>query len=219
MSVHSCFLDVVHTIQSSTVKVNSSGTSHIFATGKELMFTMMSGAPCEDGTFCDTGRADATGGYCTPIAQVAGMTPTSAPAPAPSGESTPAASTQANQECSATGMSWPQLLYLFDQICIHACTECICCLFGLPPLVLLNLLCRLQSKQNVQHASKADIASDMQDRDSFSIRVGNGCGNGQTCLSLDDGVVCSPNSKSACQCYDEELPEGSRCDLYGKQMS
>ena len=66
---------------------------------------MMSGAPCEDGTFCDTGRADATGGYCTPIAQAASVTLTSAPAPAPSAESTPAASTQANQECSATGMS------------------------------------------------------------------------------------------------------------------
>ena len=51
------------------------------------------------------------------------------------------------------------------------------------------------------------------------MHVGNGCANGQTCLSLDDGDVCSPNSKSACQCYDEELPEGTRCDLYGKQMS
>ncbi|KAL0052028.1 hypothetical protein WJX82_006776 [Trebouxia sp. C0006] len=108
------------------------------------------GAPCEDGTYCDTGRADATGGYCTLIAQAVAteMTPTSAPAlaPAPSAESTPEASTQANQECSATG---------------------------------------------------------------------NGCANGHTCLSLDDGEVCRPNSQSACQCYDEELPEGSRCDLYG----
>lgn len=75
---------------------------------------MMSGAPCEDGTFCDTGRADATGGYCTAIAQAAaaaGMTPTSAPslAPAPSSASAPEASTQANQECSATGMSQGRL--------------------------------------------------------------------------------------------------------------
>jgi len=73
---------------------------------------MMSGAPCEDGTYCDTGRADATGGYCTLIAQAVAneMTPTSAPAlaPAPSAESTPEASTQANQECSATGMSRSQ---------------------------------------------------------------------------------------------------------------
>jgi len=51
------------------------------------------------------------------------------------------------------------------------------------------------------------------------MRVGSGCANGQTCLSLDDGEVCRPNSMSACQCYDEELPEGSRCDLYGKQSS
>ena len=58
----------------------------------------------------------------------------------------------------------------------------------------------------------------MQDHQSLSMRVGSGCANGQTCLSLDDGEVCRPNSQSACQCYDEELPEGgSCCDLYGKQ--
>ncbi len=102
-----------HTIHSSTVLVTAMTVTiqlpHMpLHLAKTSCVFMMSGAACEDGTFCDTGRADATGGYCTPIAQAAGMTPTSAPALAPSGESTSQASTQANQECSATGMSWSQ---------------------------------------------------------------------------------------------------------------
>ena len=84
--------------------------------------------------------------------------------------------------------------------------------------MMLKIHCQLQSKHCVHHACKASIASDLQDHESFSTHVGNGCANGQTCLSLDDGEVCRPNSKSACQCYDEELPEGSRCDLYGEQL-
>lgn len=75
------------------------------------------------------------------------------------------------------------------------------------------------TQQSVRHACKSDSAFDMQDNESFGMRVGNGCANGQTCLSLDDGEVCRPNSQSACQCYDEELPEGSRCDLYGERPS
>ncbi len=106
------------------------------------------------------------------------------------------------------------LFYFLQPVCTHACfsalVSCLDC---------LKVHCQLQSKQSVHDACKADIAPDLQDHESFSMHVGNGCANGQTCLSLDDGEVCSPNSKSACQCYDEELPEGSRCDLYGKQLS
>lgn len=114
---------VLYALQSSTVLVSAvkvtfqlSHTSLHLANSHSIM---MLGAACEDGTFCDTGRADATGGYCTPIAQAAGMTPTSAPALAPSGESIPEASAQANQECSATGMSRSQ--GRLSDCCLLAC--------------------------------------------------------------------------------------------------
>ncbi|DBA82801.1 hypothetical protein WJX77_004938 [Trebouxia sp. C0004] len=46
------------------------------------------GAACKDGYFCDTGRADATGGYCQPVGEVAtpqasGLAPGGGPAEAP----------------------------------------------------------------------------------------------------------------------------------------
>ena len=79
------------------------------------------GAACEDGYYCDTGRADATGGYCQPVdgvatAQVSGSSPSGGPAEAPAGTptgapsetpSTPAVTTAAsNQACTSSGMQF-----------------------------------------------------------------------------------------------------------------
>lgn len=52
-------------------------------------YALTAGAACESGTYCYTGRADATGGYCRLIGGATGVAPAAAPAssasaPAPS---------------------------------------------------------------------------------------------------------------------------------------
>ena len=47
--------------------------------------------------------------------------------------------------------------------------------------------------------------------------TGNVCGNRQTCVDylIDEGEVCGTSSSSGCECTNEPLYDGSRCDLYG----
>ena len=47
--------------------------------------------------------------------------------------------------------------------------------------------------------------------------AGEVCGSEDTCTEtqLNTGEVCGTSSKSGCSCAPDQLPGGSRCDLYG----
>ena len=103
------------------------------------------GAACEDGYYCDTGRADATGGYCQPVdgvatAQAFGLSPSGGPAEAPAGTptgapseapSTPIVTTVAsNQACTSSGT---QLFFVTVKNAVQTCNrECLMTSVKLP---------------------------------------------------------------------------------------
>lgn len=96
---------------------------------------LAAGTPCEPGTFCDTGRADATGGYCHPVAEVlpayapapaSAPTPSEAPAGSPTGEPGPSPAMMpvtAGQACSTSSMYLvqKQILLKNGQWCVIGC--------------------------------------------------------------------------------------------------
>ena len=51
--------------------------------------------------------------------------------------------------------------------------------------------------------------------------AGEVCGSEDTCTEtqLNTGEVCGTSSTSGCSCAPDQLPEGSRCDLYGNISS
>lgn len=87
---------------------------------RDLTFrcTLNAGAACETGTYCYTGRADATGGYCRLIGGAAGVAPVSAPeasasaAPAPA-ESVPSCTTAGTCPLAHSAHDTHMSLHLF----------------------------------------------------------------------------------------------------------
>ncbi|KAL0052806.1 hypothetical protein WJX82_008114 [Trebouxia sp. C0006] len=203
------------------------------------------GAACEDGYYCDTGRADATGGYCQPVdgvatAQVSGSSPSGGPAEAPAGTptgapsktpSTPAVTTAAsNQACTSSGIICGN-----GETCMDMTTNQTC-----GPNTITGCQC---SSEEIDEGGHCDLygapcttafnttckttrsdstvgkcaSEDLLPTGGDCSAAGTYCWPGASCVANAQSSFCSQTAsgRGLCTCAETTLPFGNPCEPWG----